>query len=234
MSISLSPRLLACSGFVRTGDRVADIGCDHGYLGIYLLTKGIAVSVIASDINEGPLQSALKNAEKYGVRDRMSFYLSDGVRNIPRDFDVMVCAGMGADTIVSILEAAPWLKSDGYRLILQCQSKTPMLRQYLSEQGWYIAEETVLRDGRFLYTVMEVIFQPDLPRLRAEECHFSPALLTHPTAETREYYQRILTRLRRAVNGRGENADAEMIHTLQALELLTQTPDLYWLKEENK
>jgi beta-galactosidase len=45
MKIPLSDRLLACCNFVTRGDRVADIGCDHGYLGIYLLTKGIAGSV---------------------------------------------------------------------------------------------------------------------------------------------------------------------------------------------
>lgn len=234
MHISLSPRLHSCSSFVRAGDRVADIGCDHGYLGIYLLTEGIAVSVIASDINEGPLQSALKNAEKYGVRDRMSFYLSDGARNIPRDFDVMVCAGMGADTMISILEAAPWLKNDAYRLILQCQSKTPMLRQYLDNNGWHIAKETVLRDGRFLYTVMEVIYGADHPPLRAWEYHFSPALLYHPAPEVREYYQQILTRLRRAVTGQGENANNETVDILQKLELLAEDPKLYWLKEEDK
>ena len=165
MNLPISSRLLACAGFVCPGDRVADIGCDHGYLGIHLLTKGIAKSVIASDVNEQPLQSALRNAHKYGVADKMSFYLSDGVRNIPRDFDTLVCAGMGGDTMIHILEAAPWLRKEQYRLILQCQSKTPMLRQYLSEQGWRITEESVLRDGKFLYTVMEVIWQPEYPRL---------------------------------------------------------------------
>ena len=129
MKIPISDRLLACAGFVCKGDRVADIGCDHGYLSIYLLTEDIAKSCIASDINEQPLLSAVRNAEKYGVREKIEFYLSDGVRSIPRDFDTLVCAGMGADTMVSILEAAPWLKSDKYRLILQCQSKTAMLRK---------------------------------------------------------------------------------------------------------
>ena len=93
MKIPLSNRLLACCGLIKPGDRVADVGCDHGYLGIYLLKQGIASSVIASDVNQGPLQAALRNAHKFGVQENISFYLSDGVRNIPRDFDCMVCAG---------------------------------------------------------------------------------------------------------------------------------------------
>ena len=231
MHIPLSKRLAACCNFISPGDRVADIGCDHGYLGIHLLTQGIAVSVIAADVNEGPLQSAMRNAVKFGVRDKMTFYLSDGVRNIPREFDVMVCAGMGADTMISILEAAPWLKSSSYRLILQCQSKTPMLRQYLSEQGWRIMEESVLRDGRFLYTVMEVEFRPESPRLSVGQFYFPPALLKNPAKELPEYYQRLLFSLRRAVTNQKENADPQMAAALNELE---NDPALAFLKEENQ
>jgi len=218
MKLPLSKRLLACSKFISPGDRVADIGCDHGYLGIYLLTNNIASSVIASDVKEMPLNSALQNAEKYGVKDRMQFHLSDGVQNIPRDFDTMVCAGMGGDTMVSILSAAPWLQNSKYRLVLQCQSKTPMLRQYLSDTGWYINGETVLRDGRFLYTVMEVIWQPEQPKLTVGQRYFPPALLNCAAEELPEYYHQLLFRLRRAINGQGENADTDMIAALTELE----------------
>ncbi len=114
MNLPISDRLLACAGFVNPGDRVADVGCDHGYLGIYLLKRNIARSVIASDLRKGPLQSAKDNGALYGVADRMEFYLSDGLKNVPHDFDTMVCAGMGAETMISILEAAPWLQQEGY------------------------------------------------------------------------------------------------------------------------
>ena len=231
MKIPLSSRLLACAGFVSPGDRVADIGCDHGYLGIYLLTKGIAKSVIASDINEGPLQSAMRNAHKYGVGRDMTFYLSNGARSIPRDFDTLVCAGMGGDTMVSILEGAPWLKSDAYRLILQCQSKTPMLRQYLSRQGWRITEESVLRDGKFLYTVMEVSYQPDYPRLEAFECYFPPAILENPSKDVPAYYGWVVEGLRIST---AHQDDPEKKQILQALLALAETESLTWLKEETK
>lgn len=196
MKLPISGRLLACAGFVALGERVADIGCDHGYLSIHLLRSGIASSAIASDVKEQPLLSAVRNAEKYGVRDKMEFYLSDGVRDIPRDFDTMVCAGMGGDTMISILDAAPWLKDKQYRLILQCQSKTPMLRAYLSEKGWRIAQECVLRDGRFLYTVMEVCWQPEYPRLTPAQTYFPPALLENPSEEVSNYYKWVVDGLK--------------------------------------
>lgn len=81
MKLPISDRLLACANFVGRGNRVADIGCDHGYLSIYLLTQGIASSCIASDVNEGPLQSAMRNARKFGVANKIEFYLSDGTES---------------------------------------------------------------------------------------------------------------------------------------------------------
>lgn len=228
MKIPLSKRLEVVCGFVAHGDRVADIGCDHGYLSIYLLKNNIASSVIASDINEAPLKSAMHNADKFGVRDRISFYLSDGVKKLPRDFDTLVCAGMGADTMVSILESAFWLKDEKYRLILQCQSKTPMLRKYLSDQGWRITEESVVKDGRFLYTVMEVIYQPGY-KLTPGECHFPPALLENPGKELPAYYRWVVGGLKKVVDNQKESADPFKVQALKELDNLPE--ELFWLKE---
>ena len=219
MKIPLSDRLRACADFVAPGDRVADIGCDHGYLGIHLLQNGIAVSMIEADINEGPLQSAMRNAEKYGVADQMTFYLSDGAKNIPRDFDALVCAGMGADTMIHILEDASWLRCGSYRLILQCQSKTPMLRRYLSDAGWHIARESILRDGKFLYTVMEALWQPDAPKLTAGECYITPAVRNSANHDLSEYYQRIVEGLRLAVTHRDDLEKKAILEELEKLGL---------------
>ena len=215
MNISLSDRLSCCASHIGNNQRVADIGCDHGYLGIYLLQNGYASSVIAADVNEGPLQSAMRNAEKYGVRDKMRFYLSDGARNIPRDFDTLVCAGMGADTIVHILENAPWLKSQQYNLVLQCQSKTPTLRRYLSDNGWHIAEESIVRDGKFLYTVMRVCWQPDHPKLTPGQCYITPAMLNTANPDIAEYYHRIVEGLRLAVTHQDDPEKSQILFELE-------------------
>ena len=229
MKLPISDRLLACAAFIAPGDRVADIGCDHGYLAIHVLTAGVARSVIAADVKESPLQSALRNAVKYGVRNRMEFYLSDGVRNIPRDFDSMVCAGMGGDTMIHILDSAPWLRSPRYRLILQCQSKTPMLRQYLSDTGFRITEEAVLRDGRFLYTVMEVRYDPEAPRLTEAQRYFPPALLENPGRDLPAYYRWVVKGLEIAT---AHQDDPEKKRVLAELRKLTGKPELSFLLNE--
>ena len=200
MKLPLSNRLLTCCDFVRKGDRVADVGCDHGYLGIHLLTQGIASSIIASDVAEGPLQSAMRNGHKYGVKNKMSFYLSNGVQNIPRDFDALVCAGMGADTMMSILDAAPWLQDSQYRLILQCQSKRPELRRYLYENGYSILREALAQDGKFIYPVMEVIYKPT-HALPPAQYHVTPMLLECGSDLLPAFLDRIIGGMEATVKG---------------------------------
>ena len=67
MKIPISKRLLCCASKVPQGARVADIGCDHGYLGIWLLTEGAASFVAACDLWEKPLEKAKQNAAAYGT-----------------------------------------------------------------------------------------------------------------------------------------------------------------------
>ena len=174
MKLPISKRLLACSRFISPGQLVADVGTDHGYLPIYLLREKGAAWVYAGDIGEKPLQKARDNAARFGVTDRISFYCCSGVEGLPRDFDVLVMAGMGAETMVSILRAAPWLRDDRYRLVLQCQSSQNELRLYLSENGWTIRREEPVRDGHFLYTVMEAL-RGDAPLTPGQ--HFVPPAL---------------------------------------------------------
>jgi tRNA (adenine22-N1)-methyltransferase len=231
MKIPLSRRLQVCAGFVSPGERVADVGCDHGYLSIHLLTSGKASFVYASDINAGPLQAARRNAEKFHVHEKIRFILSDGVRDLPRDFDTLVCAGMGGDTMVHILEEAPWLRDSRYRLVLQCQSKTPLLRRYLSETGWRIHEETAVKDGRFVYTVMDICWQPEYPKLTVGEWYFPPALLENPGEDTVAYFHWVVEGLRIAT---AHKEDTEKQQALAELLALADTPELSFLKESSQ
>lgn len=193
MKIPLSPRLRTCAQFISPGERVIDVGTDHGYLGIWLLKEGIAPHVIASDIGEGPLSAAKANAERFGFTDSMTFCLSDGVASVPHSFDTLVCAGMGAQTMVHILQEAPWLP--GKKLVLQPQNKPHLLRAWLSENGWHIRREALVRDGRFLYAVMEAVHEP-CEALTPGQCWLSPALLECGQEELAEYRERTLRILR--------------------------------------
>ena len=210
MKLPISDRLLACAGFVKNGDRVADVGCDHGYLSIHLLTNGIARSCIASDVNEAPLQSAMRNARKFGIGNKMEFCLSDGAQNLPRDFDCMVCAGMGADTIMSIIHhSAAWLKDPKYRLILQCQSKRPELRQWLYDEGFRINRETLAKDGKFVYSIMEVIYDPG-HGITPAQTYITPQLLENNHPLLPEYYERVKCGIELTILGLKRSGDERL------------------------
>lgn len=155
MKIPISKRLRLCAQLVPPGARVADIGTDHGYLGLYLLQNGLAAHVLAADLRPQPLQTAKLHAAKFGFAGQMEFRLSDGLAEIaPDEADTIVCAGMGGDLIVEILSACPWLRGRNYTLILQPQSAGQELRRWLGEHGFAIACEQLVQDGKFLYTVL--------------------------------------------------------------------------------
>ena len=131
---------------VPLGARVADIGTDHGYLGIHLLQAGISPHVIACDLRRGPLENARRNARQFGVQDAMEFRLSDGLEKIaPEEIDCAVLAGMGGDLIVRILSACSWRAREGLTLVLQPQSAGNVLRRWLCSEGLELLREERLK-----------------------------------------------------------------------------------------
>ena len=155
MRLPVSARLDCCAGLVPQGARAADIGADHGYLGISLLLNGRAEFVHASELREQPLRRAMENALRFGVADRMRFSRADGLDAVdPNEVDTIVCAGMGGDLIAQILDRCRWVRDPRYTLILQPQSSGNDLRRKLARMGFAIEQERLVRDGGFLYQAM--------------------------------------------------------------------------------
>ena len=157
MELTLTPRLQAIADRVPENCRFADIGTDHAYLPVWLLLQGKIKYAIAADLREGPLSRAKETAERYGVADRTSCRLCDGLTGISADeVDAVAIAGMGGETIAMILDAAPWTKQET-RLLLQPMTSFHDLRRWLQEHGYTIEEETLVREGKRLYTVLSVV-----------------------------------------------------------------------------
>jgi len=155
LEISLSKRLAAIAEFVSKGDVIADVGTDHGYLPAWLIQNGICSAAIASDIRERPLHSAVQSADAAGVADRIDFRLCAGLEAYEKDdASCIVIAGMGAETIIGILSAAPWTK--GKKLILQPQTKHNLLRFWLSDNGYGISDARLVYDTGRIYIVYHV------------------------------------------------------------------------------
>ena len=201
MKLPISKRLLCCASMVQSGSRVADIGTDHGYLGIYLLQSGAARHVIACDLRKDPLENARRNAKLFGVDGEMELRLSDGLEKIlPDEVDTVVMAGMGGDLIQKILSQCPWRKREGLQFILQPQSAGNVLRRWLCEDGFEIQREEPVQDGHFLYTVMDIRQGEPAPLTPGTE-YASPALLASGIPLVGNYLARVENALQETVRG---------------------------------
>ncbi len=153
-TIRLSARLQAVAALIPPGARVIDVGTDHAMLPVYLAQTGISSHIWASDINAGPLHSAERLVRSCGVSDRVFLRQTDGLDGFSRaDADCVVIAGMGGETMLSILSGAPWTR-DGVLLILEPQSKQELLRRWLTSNGYAIGSERLVRDAGRLYPVL--------------------------------------------------------------------------------
>ena len=201
MKLPISKRLLCCASMVAPGARVADIGTDHGYLGIHLLQTGAARYVIACDLRKDPLENARRNAKRYGVDGAMELRLSDGLDRIrPDEVDTVVMAGMGGDLIQKILAQCPWRRKAGLQWILQPQSAGNVLRRWLCEDGFEIQREEPVQDGHFLYTVMDIRQGEPAPLTPGTE-YASPALLASGSPLVGNYLARVENALQETVRG---------------------------------
>ena len=154
--MELTPRLRAIAEQVPQGACLADVGTDHGYLPVWLLCSGRIDSAIAADLREGPLDRARETAHRFGVSERISFRLCDGLSAIrPEEVDTVAIAGRGGETMISILEAAAWTK-EGTLLLLQPMTGSAELRLWLQEHGYFITGERIACEGERLYSILTV------------------------------------------------------------------------------
>ena len=155
----LSSRLNAVASLVRKGSSLADIGCDHGYLPVYLVINGLIKNAVASDINDGPLKQCRHLVESYSLQDKINCVLSDGLSNIEyTDFqDVAIC-GMGGELIASILKQSSASKTCGVHYIFNPMTHPEKLREYLCKNGFEIGNDIVVRDGSHSYSVFDAYY----------------------------------------------------------------------------
>lgn len=148
---------MAIADMCRQSRVLADVGCDHGYIPIYLLQNNFIESAFAMDINSGPLEHAALNASREGVSDRISFILSDGLSAFPVDAgaDTLLIAGMGGELIERIITDGREKTKSFSHLVLSPHTKVMEFRRFLGQNGFRIVNEKVLTEDRKLYTIIK-------------------------------------------------------------------------------
>ena len=211
--ITLDKRLSAVAALVRQGSRLADIGTDHAYLPVHLVQAGVCPSAIASDIGAGPLDAARRTVTENGLTSEIALRLGNGLATVSAgEVEDIAIAGMGGETIVMILEAAPWVQNEGIRLILQPMTRAEDLRRWLLHNGFSILEEHLIMDGRHLYPVIaaEYTASPVEDELACYAGFFE-------AEEGRPYRQMMAGHLARKAIGLAHGGDTATAEQLQKL-----------------
>ena len=220
MSINLTPRLSAAASLVRGGGIIADIGTDHGYLPIYLLQVGKVTGAFAADIGKMPLQNAAKSIEHYGLTDKISLRLSDGLREFNEtDAQEYIFAGMGGTLIAEKLAETPWVKNSNLHFVFQPQSRAEDLRKFLFENGFSINKEIATHEGRRVYIAFDATFSGEIKPFTTADCFMGK--LPH-TEDSHKHLSHQLSRLKEKYEaytkiGRNDEAE-ELFVTIQEIE----------------
>lgn len=229
--VEISERMRALTGLVTPGYVACDIGCDHGFVSIYLVQKAIAHKVIAADVRSGPLSHAKEHIRQYGLENRIETRLSDGLTKLSAgEAEVMICAGMGGPLMIKILEEGRTQARAMKELILQPQSEIEEFRRYLRTHGYHIIKENmVFEEGKF-YPMMKVM--PCTASVEGEhknmliEDRFGPYLLEHRHPVLKQFLEHSLGMTEELINElneqHGERALARVELLKEELKLIRE------------
>ncbi len=194
--MQLSKRLQAVADLVTQGYRIADVGCDHAYTSIYLADSGISPQVIAMDVNQGPVDKAKENVKRYGCNDRVEVRKSDGLEKLkPGEVDTILIGGMGGALTIEILNRRRDILKEIKELVLQPQSEIGKVREMLTQSGFLIIKENMVREDGKYYVMMKAVQrtsienQADYTLIRQEQLYYGRLLLDARHPVLKEYLQ---------------------------------------------
>lgn len=201
--INISKRLKMLAKYAYGMGTVADIGCDHALLDIYLIENNYCGKVICSDINPKPLENAKKNIKKYGYEKRISVIMANGISHLNHKVDLAFLAGMGGILICNILEHKNIENLE--RIVIQANSDVYIVRKFLMVNGFRIVEEKIFQDKDIYYSVIYAIKGKE--SLSEIELTYGPVNIKKRDEEFIEFlhkqknhYQNLLTEVPKASN----------------------------------
>ena len=175
-NIKLSKRLSVIASFVPDNAVIADIGCDHALLDVYLSKSNIIKKSFALDITKEALNQADKNIKLYNAKN-IETRLSDGFEkiDIKDNVDTVIMSGLGDAKIISILKEAEKKLDKVNNIIIQSNVGVSNIRVYLTYNGYYIDNEKLVKENNIIYTVIS--FKKGYKRYTKKEIEYGPVLL---------------------------------------------------------
>ena len=211
--VQLSDRLTAIAEMVTEGNRLVDVGCDHGYLPVYLMLQHKIPGAIATDVGKGPLTRAQEHIAQYHMEAYIETRLCNGLSEIRSgEGDTLVIAGMGGPLMERILSEGRHALPGFQELILQPQSDIPHFRRFVMQNGYQIIqEEMILEDGKFYPIMKAVTYEGERPAVWSrEEEMFGRLLLERKHPVLKLYLEREL-RIRSEISAQLELASGDAV-----------------------
>jgi len=146
MIVELSNRLKTIAEYVKPYRHVVDIGTDHCFVPIFLVLNQVIDKAIATDVNIGPINEAIKNIESYQLENVIETRVGNGLVSLNEKdrCDVIIIAGMGGKLITDILNSKISILEKNKRLILQPNVSEVVVRKWLSRNHYEIVYEEIL------------------------------------------------------------------------------------------
>jgi tRNA (adenine22-N1)-methyltransferase len=155
MHVKIGERLQAIADMVPVGVTMADIGTDHAYLPIYLISHNVVARAIAGDIHQGPYLSAKNAVVAAQLEEFISVRRGNGLEVVrPGEAETVVIAGMGGLNIIDILRSRPEVTATLKRLIVQPMIAAAAVRMWLQTNGWQIISEQLIQEDGKLYQII--------------------------------------------------------------------------------
>ncbi len=143
---------------ITPGLPVADVGCDHAYLPIYLAKENVSPYVIACDINAGPVIRAQENVEDVDLTEKIDVRQGDGLSVIkPGEVKCVVLAGMGGKLMIRILSEGTDVLEKVSEIIMEPQSDVSLVRHFLQDNGWRIISENMVSEDDKFYPIIKAV-----------------------------------------------------------------------------
>ncbi len=214
--VPISLRMKAIADLIPDGLSVADIGCDHGFVALYLVTEKDAPKAIAMDINEGPLLRAAEHIEQYNLTNVISTRLSDGAVKLNQgEVDAAVIAGMGGRLTVKILGESLEKFKAMRCFVLSPHSDIPLVREYLYANGFAIEDENMVFDEGKFYTMMRCVVANE--SIDSDGLLYGPKLIEKKNPVLKEYLNLELVKFEELVEKLGHNLDEAQENKKNAL-----------------
>ena len=124
----------------------ADVGSDHGKLMIALFNDGRIPKGYAIENKQGPYSRLVKALEEATIIDKVVPMLSDGISELPPSVETIVLAGIGGETIIDIISKNIKNLKNVNTIIIDAHTSTPKLRKYISDLGYVIADEKIIKE----------------------------------------------------------------------------------------